>query len=363
MEQESVVLDQFSVPASSLGFVHEHSFDADEHEFGFTAMILRKEGHTNEINKFTDARRHAGGRQTQIGLSLSDTWNPAGSWNLFAALKGEWFRNDEGIRRGWKTSNGAFSVREDFDVGGSLDLSKAFSETIAARASLRSHVRQPTLNELYRPYRVGDFSVAANEGLEVERITGAEIGLDWQVTERLSASLGLFHDHLHDSVANISELSNFNDATRRNLEKAKVDGLELSVEHLLTEELSLRFQGLLMDSEVRSCPENPGLVGNRFAQVPKRRSTASLLWSPSQWKFRLDARHESERFDDARNSRLLDNCLNLDLSLSKMFSKNTRILLTVNNITDEEIQTHRNAENIVHVEAPRNWFAGLDWKF
>ncbi|MBT5908357.1 MAG: TonB-dependent receptor plug domain-containing protein, partial [Opitutae bacterium] len=52
---ESVVLDQYSVPASSLGFVHENSIDADEHEFGFNAMILRKEGHTNEINKFTDA--------------------------------------------------------------------------------------------------------------------------------------------------------------------------------------------------------------------------------------------------------------------------------------------------------------------
>ena len=360
---ERIALDQYSVPASSLGFVHENSIDADEHEFGFTAMILRREGHTNEINKFTDAHRHAGGRQTQIGLSLSDTWNPAESWNLFAALKGEWFRNDEGIRRGWKTSNGAFSVREDFEVGGSLDISKAFSETIAARASLRSHVRQPTLNELYRPYRVGAFSVAANENLATERITGIEIGLDWQVTQRMSASLGLFHDQLNDSVANVSEPSNPNDATRRNLEKVKVDGLELSVEHLLTEELSFRFQGLLMDSEVRSCPENPELVGNRFAQVPKRRSTASLLWSPSHWNLRLDARHESERFDDARNSRLLDNCLNLDLSLSKMFSKNTRISLKVNNITDEEIQTHRNAENIVYVEAPRNWLLGLDWKF
>jgi outer membrane receptor protein involved in Fe transport len=179
----------------------------------------------------------------------------------------------------------------------------------------------------------------------------------------MSASLGLFHDQLNDSVANISEPGNPNDATRRNLDKAKVDGLELLVEHLLTEELSFRFQGLLMDTEVRSCPENPGLVGNCFAQVPKRRSTATLLWSPSQWKLRLDARHESERFDDARNSRLLDNCLNLDLSLSRMFSKNTRIFFTVNNITDEEIQTHRNAENIVYVEAARNWLAGLDWKF
>jgi outer membrane receptor protein involved in Fe transport len=179
----------------------------------------------------------------------------------------------------------------------------------------------------------------------------------------LSASLGLFHDQLHDSVANISELSNPNDATRRNLDKATVNGLEMSVEHLLTEELSFRLHGLLMDTEVWSCPENPGLVGNHFAQVPKQRATATLLWSPSQWNLRLDARHESERFDDARNSRLLDNCLTLDVSFSRRFSKNTRIFLTVNNITNEEIQTHRTAEGVVYVEAPRHWSAGLDWKF
>ena len=118
-----------------------------------------------------------------------------------------------------------------------------------------------------------------------------------------------------------------------------------------------------MDTEVKNSLENPGLAGNRFAQVPKQRTTASLLWSPSPWELRLDARHESERFDDARNSRLLDNCLDLDISLSRRFSKSTRMFFTVNNITNEEIQTHRSAEGLVYVEAPRNWLAGLDWKF
>ncbi len=360
---ERVVLDQFSVPASSHGFLHEHSLDVGEHQLGLALVALRREGYTHEINKFTDVSRRAGGSQTLIDLSFVDEWKPKESWNLITEFKAEWFRNEDGIRRGWATSTDSFPVRDNFSLGGSLDVSKAFSETVETRAAIRSHVRHPTLNELYRPYRVGSFSVEANANLKVERITGVEIGLDWQITESLSASFGLFHDQIHDSVANVSKLNDPSSATRRNLDKAELQGLELRVEQLLTEELSVRLHALMMDTEIRSCPENPKLVGNRFAQVPNLRATAALVWSPSHWSVQVDARHESERFDDTRNSRLLDNCLNLDISLSRRFSKNKRMFFTVNNFSNEEIQTHRSSEGIIYQEARRNWTAGLDWKF
>ena len=187
--------------------------------------------------------------------------------------------------------------------------------------------------------------------------------VDWQVAERLSTSLNLFHDWLRDSVANVSDQGDADIAQRINLDQARSKGLELSLEYLLANDFNIELKSLLVDTEVRRCPENTSIVGNRFAQAPNHRSTASFSWTPSSWEFRLDARHESNRYDDALNSRLLDNCLDLDVSLSRRFSKNTRMFLTVNNITNEEIQTHRSAEGLVYVEAPRNWLAGLDWKF
>jgi len=367
---EKVALDQFSVPSSSLGFIHAGSRETGEHEVGFAFMTLRREGETNE-----DAfgkRRVAGGRQTQLGISFSDAWSPIESWNLVANLKGDWFRDDQGMRKRWQLSDDAileddsFAAREDFEAGGSLQLSKELDPQLAVRASVRSHVRRPTLNELYRPYRVGSFKVAANESLASERITGVEVGLDWTPSERCSTSLILFQDDLRDSIANVSDPEAEDDATRTNLNNSRTQGLELSTKCFLTEELSLRLHGLFMETEVRSCPENAGIVGNRFAQAPEHRAIATLFWSPSPWELRLDARHESERFDDARNSRLLDDSFTLDLSLARNLSDNASLRLSVNNLTDEEIQTGLSSVSsggIISTGAPRNFLLKLEWGF
>ena len=121
-----------------------------------------------------------------------------------------------------------------------------------------------------------------------------------------------------------------------------------------------------MDTEVRRCPENSNIVGNRFAQAPNHRSTASFSWTPSSWEFRLDARHESNRYDDALNDGPLEDFFTLDLSLAHNLSDNARIRLSVNNLTDEEIQTARSSSSsggIISTGAPRNLLLGLEWAF
>jgi outer membrane receptor protein involved in Fe transport len=260
-------------------------------------------------------------------------------------------------------------VREDFEAGGSLQLSREVTPQLAARASIRSHVRRPTLNELYRPYRVGNFSVAPNESLTTERITGIEFGLDWQASDHLAASLTLFRDNLRDSVANVVSDQEYPDLAQRiNLDQARSKGLELSLEYLLANDLTIELKGLIVDTEVRSCPENTDLVGNRFAQAPKHRSTATFLWTPSPLEFRLDVRHESNRFDDVQNSRLrlLDDALTFDLSLTRNLFDDAHLRLSVNNLTDAEIQTGLSSVSsggIISTGAPRNFLLELEWAF
>ncbi len=370
---EAIVLDQFSVPGSSLGFIHAGSRETGEHEVGFAFVALRREGETNEDFAGYKLRRVAGGRQTQLGLSLNNAWSPAAGWNLVAHLRGDWFRDDQGMRKKWRLSNDAvledesFVAHEDIEAGGSLQLSKELIPQLAAWTAVRSHVRQPTLNELYRPYRVGSFSVAANENLSTERITGLEVGLDWRASEHGSISLTLFQDNLRDSIANVvpDPIIYPDDAQRINLDQARSKGLELSLEYLLANNLQLALNGLLMETEIRRCPENPRIVGNRFAQAPEHRVSATLIWSPDPWEFRLDARRESNRYDDARNShnRLLDDAFTLDLSLVRNLSGNARLRLTVNNLTDEEIQTGLSSDDIISTGAPRNLLLGLEWRF
>ena len=147
------------------------------------------------------------------------------------------------------------------------------------------------------------------------------------------------------------------------LENLQGQGLELSLEHQLENDLAFELKTLLVETEVRKCPENPSIAGNRFAQAPNHRTTATLLWTPSPWWFRLDAHHESNRYDDALNGRLLKAAFSLDLSLDRNLSDNSRIRLSVDNLTDEETQTGLSSGGIISTGAPRNLLLGLEWWF
>lgn len=50
--------------------------------------------------------------------------------------------------------------------------------TASVVASIYRAFRQPTLNELYRSFRVGDVLTFANENLRAERLTGGEFGVN-----------------------------------------------------------------------------------------------------------------------------------------------------------------------------------------
>ncbi|MFP6900800.1 MAG: TonB-dependent receptor, partial [Opitutales bacterium] len=185
----------------------------------------------------------------------------------------------------------------------------------------------------------------------------------WTPSERCSTSLSLFQDHLRHSIANVSSPADVNDAQRINLDRARAQGLEIDLDYQLIDNLHLALSGLLLSTEVRSCPENPGIEGNRFAQAPEHRAIASLLWSPPSWAIRLDLRHESERHDDARNSRPLDDSFSIDLALTRNLSENARLRLAIHNLTDEEIQTGLSSGGIISTGAPRNFLLGLEWGF
>ena len=361
---ESVILDQFSVPSSSLGFLAGDVWEAGEHEIGLSVLGRRREGRTHETHAFS-GDRNAGGRQGYLGLSLSDEVGIAEDWSLIAIGKGSWFFDDEASRMGWKANNGALPDRKEFEFGGSLGLSGSMNESLSGWVKFRSEVRRPNLNELYRDYRVGDFSVAANSSLETERSTGGELGVSWNPMDDFSISCTLFHDVLLDSVANVSNpaLGQENNATRRNVKESRSRGIEVSARYFLSDALSLRVAGIRSEVEILECPENSGIVGNRFPQVPENRIVSTLMWEPEPWELRLESFWESGRFDDLRNSRTLNGFHAINFSLSRKFAKDSRIILGVRNLFDEEIETRRSSDEVVYLGEPRNWFLSSVFSF
>src|SRR5690606_35307464 len=154
----------------------------------------------------------------------------------------------------------------------------------------------PTLNELYRPFRVGADATAANASLEPERLWGTEVGVDLRPVPGVGASLTGYESHLLGAIANVtldegpgtfegvgfvSEGGAYRQ--RRNLSSIRSLGLDASV---TVDDRILRLPGVgwttlysLVRAEVRGGEEASALSGLLPAQVPTHTVASSLSWS------------------------------------------------------------------------------------
>ena len=93
----------------------------------------------------------------------------------------------DGQRRETDLATGATTLAETFAdhsgwvANGSVNASqKIWSDLLRVRASAYTGFRVPTLNELYRPFRVGNDITEANASLRPERLYGGESGLEFR---------------------------------------------------------------------------------------------------------------------------------------------------------------------------------------
>src|SRR5690606_40027417 len=120
---------------------------------------------------FTRERR-AGGRARVAGAYLEGAWR-AGPWLAAGGVRLDAWRNDDGRRRERDADTG--EVLLDLRPGGAdgsvatarlgLRRETGFG---AVRAAAYAGFRPPTLNELHRPFRVGNDITEANPALAPE---------------------------------------------------------------------------------------------------------------------------------------------------------------------------------------------------
>ena len=162
--------------------------------------------------------------------------------------------------------------------------------------------RAPTLNELYRPFRVGDVVTLANELLDAERVEGTEAG--FRVGgRRLSLRATVFRMRTEDTVSSVtlSTAPGLITRQRRNLGASRSQGVEVDAE-LRAGIATLQLGWLRADAIVRSFDADPSLEGNRLPQVPRSQGTVSLrLAGESGRTLAVFGRWAGAQFDDDRN--------------------------------------------------------------
>ena len=327
------------------------------------------EGETDEeifIGAGTFARiRRAGGEQVIAGAFVQESIDVTPTWQVVGGIRGDWVNTYNGRRKDVPPAAGVparqtFSDSEYLIVSPRLSTLWRATTTTDVQASVYQGFRAPTLNELYRSFRVRNDVTVANEHLEPERLTGGEAG----VRQRLGpvdARVTAFWSQVQDQILNVTTATPLFDCPagttcrqRRNVELTRIRGVEGEVEARPTRELRLLVGHAYTDATVLESHNQRALEGKRLAQVPEHVTTGSVRWEHPDWlSVQVTARFVGGQFEDDQNTLPLGRYATADVHLSRAITKWGTVFLAVENITNEEYSVARTSEGVVSIGTPR----------
>lgn len=216
------------------------------------------------------------------------------------------------------------------------------NEHVSLLASMSRAFRAPTLNELYRSFRVGNVFTQANENLLAERLTGGETGVRvTTVNDKITFRGNFFWNDITRPIANLtlSTTPALITRQRQNLGRTSSRGIELQADAQLSRSWSLSGSYLFADAEVVEFPANSALVGLTLPQVPRNQFTFQTLYAnPSIATVGLQGRASSSQFDDDLNQFRLDPYFTLDAYVSRRVNRWFELFCTVENVFDQRYE-------------------------
>ena len=150
---------------------------------------------------------------------------------------------------------------------------------VSAWGSIGSGFRAPTLNELYRQFRVGAVLTLANDQLGPERLVGGELGVNIAPADELHASASTWFDNrMKNPVSNVTIGHQHSSSGRTSGGRAS-GAVQNDVEYRVGRDWRVGAGYLFNQAKVTEFAANPALVGKYLPQVPKHRGSVSVAYS------------------------------------------------------------------------------------
>ncbi|TAN22798.1 MAG: TonB-dependent receptor [Acidobacteria bacterium] len=149
------------------------------------------------------AARQENGRQRLGGGFAEATWTPRPRWSWTATLRRDGW-SDYDASQNTPTGLTPFPDRSETAWSPSLGTVWQARSWLSLRLSGYESFRAPTLNELYRPFRVGNVVTEANPLLAAERYRGAQAGVVAQLTHSLSLHATYFDGTVSNLVTSVT---------------------------------------------------------------------------------------------------------------------------------------------------------------
>ena len=380
---ETPASDQFAVPATAFGAAWTGAWSHDggaQTSAGGDLRYVR--GETRENFTFTGGnftrQRVAGGEQTFAGFFALHEQPLSATLRATLGARLDSWRDADGHRRETDRNTGAalrddhYAAQSDVEFSPSAGLVWTPDKAWRVRANAQQAFRRPTLNELYRPFRQGANVTEANPALRTERVTSSEVGTDFKASA-LTLGATAFWNDLRDAVGNVTIARGPGTfpivgtlaaggigRQRLNLDRMRVQGLELSAALRVNDSFSLNGDALFNDATVRRASIALALVGKRVAQVPRRNASLGATWrAPGGLTLTPRVRWIGRQFEDDENTLNLGEVVVADLGVTRVLTKHLELFLTIENVGDARVETGRSADGIVNIGTPRLFLGGV----
>lgn len=391
-------VDQYNVPSTGMGGKLEmRPWVGQDHQLRLGVDWRRTVGETRELFTYVSGlptrAREAGGSASTLGGFAEATIDTYGDVMVTASARVDHWRLGQGrlLERTLATSapfrTEIAPAREGWETTGRIGISWRNRLRMAAYTGWRL----PTLNELYRPFRVGADATAANPLLKPERMKGIEAGMERRFTlgepwlpdvdvtsvneaemsrPRLRLAATIFSNRLRDAIGNVT-LANgpgvypgvgFVAAggayrQRLNLDAVKSTGVEFDAE------LSVRMWRLsgsyaYTRARVKASGAALALNGLRPAQVPAHMASVTV----SRNGLSATLHHVASQYEDDSNSRSLGKATTLDLMAEWPLGKHFTLALRGENVTNARVEAAISGLGVIERATPRTLWLGMKVK-
>ena len=338
---------------------------------GAEARVVRgRSDETGFANGRAASLLSTGGREFTFGVFGGGQFKMGDRITLSGGLRYDRWRNYSGFNATRSLITNVFGLQTFPDrtqeaVSPRISVLFIVTPNVSVSSAYSSGFRQPTLNELYRSFRVGDVVTNANAGLMAERARTFESAVTfYALHDKFRARAGFFITRIEDPVSNVtlSITPSLITRQRQNMGRAVSRGIEVDGDSKINADFSLSGGYLFADSRVASFPADPALVGLRIPQIPRHQLTLSLNFSrPSIATVSVHLRAASTQFDDDQNRFPLRGFYTLDLLGSRRITKNFSIFAAVENLFDRAVEAGRTP--VLTLASPRSARVGIRLNF
>ncbi|HEX8722978.1 MAG TPA: TonB-dependent receptor [Pyrinomonadaceae bacterium] len=290
----------------------------------------------------------AGGRARAVGVYARDAWLVTERLVVTPGARFDRWRNYR-AQQATRPLNGAtasvaFADRDETAFSPQLSAVFKASGSLSLSATFARAFRAPTLNELYRSFRVGNVVTLADENLRAERLTSGEAGLFYSPHAGLALRANVFWMDVTRAVANVTLSATPALITRRrqNLGRTRSRGVEAEVVKRLRGGWTLSAGYLFADARVAGFPADPTLEGRRVPQVARQQLNFQLRYAnPRRLTFGLQGRASGAQFDDDQNLLRLGSYFTLDAFLSRRLGRGVEAFAAAENLTGQRYEVGR----------------------